>query len=203
MLVGIRPTIGRISRYGVIPITADHDTAGPMARTVTDAAIMLGALEGAAPDPNDPATRTCTPPPGRDYTKFLNADGLKGARIGIPRAFYYDRATLPGDEDSHPSSGAGRGGLNPDQAKAMADAIAVLKCRGRHRRRSGGCAEFRRQGRSAQLSDVGLLLGRATRAAAMIEHCSVNFKYGMKRDFNAWLKSLGAIRAGTIADGAA
>src|SRR5215471_10534058 len=50
MLVGIKPTVGRISRYGVIPITADQDTAGPMARTVTDAAIMLGVLEGAAPD---------------------------------------------------------------------------------------------------------------------------------------------------------
>ena len=56
MLVGIKPTVGRISRYGVIPITADQDTAGPMAKTVTDAAIMLGALESAAPDPNDPAT---------------------------------------------------------------------------------------------------------------------------------------------------
>src|SRR6516225_2299659 len=53
MLVGIKPTVGRISRYGVIPITADQDTAGPMAKTVTDAAIMLGVLEGAAPDPND------------------------------------------------------------------------------------------------------------------------------------------------------
>ncbi len=92
MLVGIRPTIGRISRYGVIPITADHDTAGPMTRTVADAAIMLGALESPSPDANDAATRTCTPPPGRDYTKFLKADGLKGARIGIPRAFYYDRS---------------------------------------------------------------------------------------------------------------
>ena len=51
MLVGIKPTVGRISRYGVIPITADQDTAGPMARTVTDAAILLGVLEGAAPDP--------------------------------------------------------------------------------------------------------------------------------------------------------
>ena len=78
MLVGLRPTIGRISRYGVIPITADHDTAGPMARTVTDAAILMGALESAAPDPHDAATRACTPPPGRDYTKFLNADGLHG-----------------------------------------------------------------------------------------------------------------------------
>src|SRR5579864_236031 len=76
MLVGLRPTIGRISRYGVIPITADHDTAGPMARTVEDAAILLGALEGRQPDPNDPATRTCTPPPGSDYTKFLKATAL-------------------------------------------------------------------------------------------------------------------------------
>ena len=56
MLVGIKPTVGRISRYGVIPITADQDTPGPMARTVADAAILLGVLEGAAPDPHDPAT---------------------------------------------------------------------------------------------------------------------------------------------------
>ncbi len=117
MLVGIRPTIGRISRYGVIPITADHDTAGPMARTVADAAILFGALESRSVDPHDPATSACTPPPGRDYTTFLRADGLRGARIGIPRAFYYDRFD-------------GRGGLNADQAKAMTDAIAVLKQHG-------------------------------------------------------------------------
>src|SRR5262245_53150600 len=91
MLAGIKPTVGRISRYGVIPITADQDTAGPMAKTVADVAILFGAMESPSPDPNDPATRTCTPPPGRDYTKFLNRDGLKGARIGIPRAFFYDR----------------------------------------------------------------------------------------------------------------
>src|SRR5207249_35947 len=53
MLAGIKPTVGRISRYGVIPITADQDTAGPMAKSVADVAIMLGALEGASPDPND------------------------------------------------------------------------------------------------------------------------------------------------------
>ena len=69
MLVGIKPTVGRISRYGVIPITADQDTAGPMAKNVTDAAIMLGALESAAPDPNDAATSTCPVPPNRDYTR--------------------------------------------------------------------------------------------------------------------------------------
>src|SRR5437899_3150388 len=82
MLVGIKPTVGRISRHGVIPITADQDTAGPMARTVADAAIMLGALESKSPDPNDAATQRCTPPPNNDYTRFLKRDGLKGARIG-------------------------------------------------------------------------------------------------------------------------
>src|SRR6266700_759471 len=59
MLVGIKPTVGRISRYGVIPITADQDTPGPMAKSVTDAAILLGVLESKSPDPNDPATSNC------------------------------------------------------------------------------------------------------------------------------------------------
>ena len=95
MLVGIKPTVGRISRYGVIPITADQDTPGPMARTVTDAAIMLGAMEGTAPDPNDDATKACPPPPRNDYTAFLNAKALQGARIGIPRAFFYERTRPP------------------------------------------------------------------------------------------------------------
>src|SRR5260221_244243 len=95
MLAAVKPTVGRISRYGVIPITADQDTPGPMARSVTDAAILLGALEGGAPDPNDAATRRCPPPPGRDYTRFLNPEGLQGARIGIPRANFYDKVTPP------------------------------------------------------------------------------------------------------------
>src|SRR5258708_6189431 len=74
-LAAIKPTVGRVSRYGVIPITADQDTAGPMAKSVSDIAIMFGAMEGASPDPNDPATTRCTPPPGRDYTPFLKRDG--------------------------------------------------------------------------------------------------------------------------------
>src|SRR6185503_16876534 len=90
MLAGIKPTVGRVSRYGVIPITGDQDTPGPMAKSVTDAAIMFGALESRAPDPNDPATRACQPPPGNDYTSFLRPGALQGARIGIPRAFFYD-----------------------------------------------------------------------------------------------------------------
>jgi amidase len=110
-LVGIKPTVGRVSRYGVIPITADQDTPGPMTRTVSDAAIMLGAMESAKPDPNDAATQKCPPPAGRDYTKFLNAKGLAGARIGIPRAFFYERTAAGAKEP--------RGGLNDAQKKAM------------------------------------------------------------------------------------
>src|SRR5262245_17748543 len=73
MLAGIKPTVGRVSRYGVIPITADQDTPGPMAKSVMDAAIVFGALESAQPDPNDAATNRCMPPPGRDYTRSLKA----------------------------------------------------------------------------------------------------------------------------------
>ena len=210
MLVGIRPTIGRISRHGVIPITADHDTAGPMTRTVADAAIMLGALEGASPDPDDPATRTCTPPPGRDYTRNLRADALKGARIGIPRAFYYDRLVLPGDSSTDSgrgdaattsgggrggrgrggAGGPGRGGLNDAQAKVMADAIAVLKQQGAIVVDPADVPSFVARDPNTNFILWDFCSG-GEQARGHDETCSVNFKYGMKRDFNAWLKSLG------------
>jgi amidase len=183
MLVGLRPTIGRISRYGVIPITADHDTAGPMTRTVADAAILLGVLEGAAPDPNDAATKTCTAPPGRDYTKFLKAGALKGARIGIPRAFYYDSITLHGETRE-------RRGLNPDQAKVMADAIAVLKAQGAEVVDPADIPSFVDKDPRMNFPLWGYCSG-ANQAKGKDENCSVNFKYGMKRDFNNWLISLG------------
>jgi amidase len=197
MLVGIRPTIGRISRWGVIPITADHDTAGPMARTVTDAAILMGALESAAPDPNDAATKTCTPPPGRDYTKSLNAAALKGARIGIPRAYYYDRITLTGDapgrpEGIGPTTGvtAGRGGLNPEQAKVMAEAIAVLKQQGAILVDPANVSSLVEKDPKNNFAAWDFCSG-GNQAKGHDAECSVNFKYGMKRDFNLWLKSLG------------
>ena len=197
MLVGIRPTIGRISRYGVIPITADHDTAGPMARTVTDAAILFGALESPSPDPNDPATRTCAPPPGRDYTKFLKADSLKGARLGIPRAFYYDRIALNGDRPGQPEGigttttiTAGRGGLNAEQAKAMADAIAVLKQQGAIIVDPADVPSLAAKDPKDNFAAWDFCSG-AEHARGKDEGCSVAFKYGMKRDFNLWLKSLG------------
>jgi amidase len=205
MLVGIRPTIGRISRYGVIPITAEHDTAGPMTRTVADAAIMLGALESPSPDPHDPATTTCTPPAGRDYTRFLRADGLKGARIGIPRAFYYDRLALEGDQRrtaGRDRQGAatvpggervaqGRGGLDAEQAKVMADAIAVLKQQGAIVVDPADVPSFVDKDPRNNFPMWDFCAG-ADQAKGKDENCSVNFKYGMKRDFNAWLKSLGA-----------
>ena len=183
MLVGIRPTIGRISRYGVIPITADHDTAGPMTRTVADAAIMLGAMESASPDPNDAATRTCTPPPNRDYTKFLNPAGLKGARIGVPRAFYIDRVTLPGESSP-------RGGVNAEQGKVMADAIAVLKQQGAVVVDPADLPSFVATAANDSFPLFDYCSG-AEHAKGKDSACSSAFKYGMKRDFNAWLASLG------------
>ena len=86
MLVGIKPTVGRVSRYGVIPITADQDTPGPMTRTVTDAAIMLGAMEGATPDPNDSATTKCTPPAGTRLHAVPEPEGARRARASAFRA---------------------------------------------------------------------------------------------------------------------
>jgi amidase len=85
-IVGIKPTVGLISRSGIIPIAHSQDTAGPMARTVTDAAILLGAMTGV--DPADPATEASRGKGHRDYAPFLEAGGLKGARIGVARKFF-------------------------------------------------------------------------------------------------------------------
>jgi amidase len=180
MLAAVKPTVGRISRYGVIPITADQDTAGPMARNVTDAAILLGVLEG-NPDPNDPATTRCTAPPGHDYTKYLRVDGLKGARIGIPRSFYYDKATPPGADKP-------RGGLNEDQVKVMNEAIGILK-------QQGAVIVDPADIPSVVDKDPGnnLLLWSICTDMDEVKtrKCSIDLAYGMERDFNKWLASLG------------
>lgn len=184
MLVGIKPTAGRVSRYGVIPITADQDTPGPMAKTVTDAAILLGILEGAAADPNDPATAKCARVPGVDYTRFLNAGALKGARIGIPRTFFYEKVTPPGAKEP-------RGGLDPAQVKVMADAIEVLK-------QQGAIIIDPVEIPSIVSSDpqenflLWPVCAGLDNAKGKDAGCSVVFKYGMKRDFNTWLASLDA-----------
>ena len=108
-IVGIKPTLGLLSRSGIIPIAHSQDTAGPMTRTLRDAVIMLGILAG--PDPADSAT-TASRSRGQitDYTKFLDPNGLRGARIGIPRAKFY--------------------GYSDVTDKAINDAIAVMKAQG-------------------------------------------------------------------------
>jgi amidase len=183
MLAAIKPTVGRISRYGVIPITADQDTAGPMARSVADAAILLGALEGSAPDPNDPATSRCSPPPGRDYTRFLDPNGLRGARIGVPRANFYDKVTPPGAKEP-------RGGQSEDQARVMAEAIAILKERGAVVVDPADIPSVVAPDAQDNFLSFGVC-GGLDNAKGKDSDCSVVFKYGMKRDFNAWLVSLG------------
>ncbi len=86
-LVGIKPTIGLVSRAGIIPISHSQDTAGPMTRTVRDAAILLGAMTGI--DPEDEYTKEKSKVKSHtDYTKFLDANGLKGARIGVFRQYF-------------------------------------------------------------------------------------------------------------------
>jgi amidase len=181
MLAAIKPTVGRISRHGVIPITADQDTPGPMAKYVEDAAILLGVLEGTAPDPNDGATRLCQRPAGQDYTRALRPDSLKGVRIGVPRAAYFE----------------GRGGgaasrvVRPSEtARLMDDAIATLK-------RNGAVVVDPANIPSVLDADpnenqmMWSICTGAGRGRGQDERCSVVFKYGMKRDFNRWLASLG------------
>jgi len=183
MLAAVKPTVGRISRYGVIPITADQDTAGPMAKSVTDVAIMFGAMESATPDPNDPATTKCTPAPNRDYTVYLKRDGLKGARIGVPRAFYFDRL------DAMPEGN--RGGLTAAQKKAMEDAIAVLTQEGAIVVDPANIPSIAEKDPTNNFVRWTTCSG-VTNVKGKDQDCSVVLKYGMKRDFNKWLASLGA-----------
>jgi len=171
MLVGIKPTVGRISRYGVIPITADQDTPGPMTRSVTDAAILFGVLESKSPDPNDAATNRCMPPRNNDYTPFLRRGALKGARIGIPRASYYQ-------------------GLNADRTRAMADAIEVLKREGAIIIDPANVPSTVDQDVRQNIDRWGICSGAGS-GKNNDSNCSIVLKYGMKRDFNQWLATLG------------
>jgi amidase len=90
---GIKPTLGLLSRAGIVPLSADQDTAGPMARNVTDAAVLLGAMAGV--DTNDPATSGQVGNVPGNYTQFLRTDALEGARIGVWREGTYDPNVSP------------------------------------------------------------------------------------------------------------
>ena len=183
MLVGIRPSTGRISRHGIIPLTLDQDTAGPMTASVTDAAVMLGVLEG-EPDANDPRTRECQAPPNHDYTAFLKADALKGARIGVPRAGYYEPREFPGK--ARPFRG-----LRPDEAQSMTEAIAALKAAGAEVVDPADLPSMVATDPAANLTSHSIceLLPAGTTPDDL---CSTVLRYGMKRDFNLWLATLGA-----------
>ena len=106
-VVGLKPTVGLVSRSGIIPISRTQDTAGPMARTVTDAAILLGAMTG--DDARDSATAASSGKALRDYTRLLDVDGLRGARIGVARRTF----------NGH-----------PDVGPLMDQALAEMKLRG-------------------------------------------------------------------------
>jgi amidase len=160
-LVGIKPTVGLISRDGILPITADQDTPGPMARSVRDAALLLGVLAGY--DPADPATRPCAERgrcPG-DYTPFLDKEALVGARIGVPRTPYWNSI-----------SGA--------QRTRMRKAIAVLRAEGAT---VIDPFEIPDQTRMSQL-EICVNFPAAN-------NCSIVLLYGFKHDLNAYLAGLG------------
>ena len=179
-LVAIKPTVGRVSRHGIIPITADQDTAGAMAKYVADAAVLLAGMEGE--DPSDSATGVC-PPSADSYQASLNADGLKGARIGIPRAFFYRAVTPPGEAGP-------RGGLSPAEVAVMDRAIAVLKAQGAEIVDPADLPSVI----AKDPDDNQLLFANCydlPQGKGGDANCSVILKYGMKRDFNLWLDSLG------------
>jgi len=172
LLVGIKPTVGLVSRDGIIPITADQDTAGPLARTVEDAARVLGVIAGY--DPADPATNACLTPGNcfSDYTQFLDKHALRGARIAVPHFSYWTNA-------------AGTVNLTPSQIAVMNNAIAVL-------RSEGAVVEdpFDIPDQAALNAFPGC--GPPPGPPFTGAPCSTVLLYGFKRDLNAYLASLGA-----------
>jgi len=169
LLVGIKPTVGLVSRDGIIPITADQDTAGPLARTVADAATLLGVLAGF--DPADAATGACLTPGNcfSDYTRFLDKHALRRARIAVPHFGYW-------------TDNNGVVNLSVEQQQVMNDAIAVL-------RREGAIVED-----PLEISTQQDLINFPGCGALPIPPvCSTVLLYGFKRDLNAYLARLGPL----------
>ncbi|HKB75103.1 MAG TPA: amidase family protein [Myxococcales bacterium] len=168
-LAGIKPTLGLVSRHGIVPITADQDTAGPMARTVTDAAKLLGVLAGF--DEKDPATAACLTP-GKcfsDYTKFLNPKALKGAHIAVPKKTYFIDFGL----------GAARTAL-------MNDAIATMTSLGATFEECEIPSQNILNNYGTCVTSGDVKARRATPAGA-IPPCSTVLMFGFKRDLNSYL----------------
>ena len=136
------PTLGLWSRDGVVPISAEQDTAGPIARNVTDAAVLLGAATGV--DPNDAATAAQTGHAFTHYTQFLDAHALEGARIGVWARGKYDptldrpRRRADPDRRHRHAGGPGRDGRRPDRHRPVGRlrervSGAALRVQERHR----------------------------------------------------------------------
>ena len=182
-LVTVKPTVGLISRAGILPISHSQDTAGPMTRTVRDAAMLLNVL--AAKDPLDPATQRQRRP--NDYTADLARDAMKGARIGVP------------SDPADPLNDCYYGKLPPKWAKVMADAIKVLE--------DLGAVVVR-----ANIPTLGWIAGPGTTMAVLNRNpLSRNkgnptmqwivFLYELKHDLNLYLKEWATnTRIKTIAD---
>jgi amidase len=113
-IVGIKPTVGLVSRGGIVPVSQSQDTAGPMARSVRDAAILLGVMAGA--DAADPASAAAGNRFQSDYMRYLDPDGLRGARLGIARRFFGDNAPLNGFLDGCVAALARAGAVIVDPA---------------------------------------------------------------------------------------
>ncbi len=169
-VVGIKPTVGLVSRTGILPITADQDTAGPLARTVTDAAIMLSEIAGH--DPNDSATAPCLEPGNchSDYTKFLNKHALRGARIAVPRVPYWI-------------------GFSPAQQQIMLNAIAALREQG------AVVVDPFEIPNQAAISAFGICVTFPAPA-----NCSTVLMYGQKHDLNTYLTTRPNAPVHTLAD---
>jgi amidase len=173
-LVTVKPTVGLISRAGIIPIAHSQDTAGPLTRTVRDAAILLNVL--AARDPADPATRNLQRP--ADYTAVLDKDGLKGARIGLP------------SDPADPANDVYYGKLSARSAAVMKEVVETLQSAG---------AEIVR----ANIPTIGWIGGPGTAMAVLNRNPEsktkfdparppIVFVYEMKHDLNAYLSEWAA-----------
>jgi amidase len=182
-LVTVKPTVGLISRAGIIPIAPSQDTAGPLTRTVRDAAILLNVL--AARDPLDPSTRRSQRP--ADYTAVLDKNGLKGARIGLPS----DPADTANDFYF--------GKLSPRSAQVMSEVVETLRAAG---------AEIVR----ANIPTAGWIAGPGTTMAVLNRnpesstkyaptHNPIVFVYEIKQALNAYLREWASeTPIGTMAD---
>ena len=169
-LVTVKPTVGLISRSGIVPIAHSQDTAGPLTRTVRDSAILLNAL--AVIDPRDPATAHQKRPP--DYTAFLDPDGLTGMRIGVP-----SDPTDPGNDVYY-------GKLGPRATAVMGEVIATLEAQGATIVRDNMPTEGWIGGPGTTMATLNRNPeGRTKNEAA---HRPVVFIYELKHDLNAYLR---------------